>query len=109
MFFKSLNHAGCDPFDGMNFVATGENVPGFVRDEADDLIIPRGFAETFKDFGILTACIIVDRNGFEEFLDQFDQRRMAEDFGPKDLAALSSRDFREDEEDGLSRGLGGCE
>ncbi len=93
MFFKSLNHAGCDPFDGMNFVATGENVPGFVSDEADDLIIPRGFAETFKDYGILTACIIVDRNRFEEFLDQFDQRRMAEDFGPKDLASTSAWNF----------------
>lgn len=109
MFFQGLNHAGCDPFDGMNFVTTGENVPGFVSDEADDLIIPCRFTETFEDFGILPACIIVNGDGFEEILDQFDQGRVTEDFGPKDLAPTSARNFLKEQKDGFSRGLGGSE
>ena len=109
MFFQGRNHAGCDASDGLDAITTGENLFSFVSAEADDLMIPRRFTESFQDLCVRPAHVVADGDEFEVGFDQSDQGRMAEDFGAKDLAALSSRDFREDEEDGLSRGLGGCE
>lgn len=76
-------------------------------DEADDLEIPGGFAEAFENLFVGTSDIVIDSDGLEGLLDRFHERWVGEDFGPKDLAPMSARDFLEEEENGLP-GVLGC-
>jgi len=68
-------------------------------EEADDLVIPGRFFESFEEKGVFTALIIIDDDWDEMFFDEGDQWSVGEDFGPKDLAAVSAWDFLEEEED----------
>jgi len=70
------------------------------------LIVPRWFFESLEDFHVFAFLVVVNDDGFEVFFDRFDERRMGEDSGPKDLAATSSGDFLEEDEDGLAALLG---
>ena len=75
-------------------------------EKANYLIVPGGLFESFENFDVFALLIVVDDYGLEVFLDGFDERRVGEDFGPKDLAASSSWDFLKEKEDWLTASLG---
>lgn len=69
--------------------------------EPDDLVIPGGLFKAFEELRVPAGLVVEDYDGFEIFFDGFDERRMGEDFGPKDLAATSSWNLLEENENRL--------
>lgn len=99
--FELLDHTLSDPANGVDLSLTWDEVFFLRVDETDDLVIPGGFFELFDDFHVFARDVIVDRDRDKILLDHLNERFMGEDFGPKDLAAVSSRNFLEKEEDRL--------
>lgn len=106
MFFKDLNHPGCDSLHGIDAVLPGNDVLLVGRDEADHLVVPGRFFEFLHDFGGLARHIVGNRHGLEILFDHFHKNGVTEDFGPKDLTTGSARNFLEEKENGFAGRFG---
>jgi len=98
-FVEGSDHALGDVFPSVDFVFARDEVFGLMIDEANDLVIPGWLFESFEKEGVFAALIVIDNDWDEMLFDEGDQWSVGEDFGPKDLAAASSRNFLKEEED----------
>jgi len=71
------------------------------------LLVPSGFFELLKDLGVRASRVVVNCHGFEFRFDEFYESGVGEDFGLEAAASCSSRNFLEQEEQGLPGLFGG--
>lgn len=100
--FEGFLHSRNEGADGVDSVASWDEVFAFVIQEANDLVIPRGFAVALEDFGIFAGLVIGNEERDEVGFDRFDEEGVGEDFGPEVTTASSSGDFLKEEEDGFA-------